>query len=324
MIDIKSLTKKYDSRGIAGIHGISLQLERGQVFSLLGPNGSGKTTLLRLLSGSIEPDSGDFHLDGEVVFFPREDSCPEMNVQKFLVNSVTLEIDEDKKIQLARDLADTFEFTFQLRQNLKDLSSGQRQKVLLARELINGPTLLLLDEPFAHLDPFMRKDILDSLFTYIRQKEMTVIWVSHDIEEALKFSDMLGLLNFGRFEQVDIPENFIRCPKNLFVAKFMGYNNFFPTDFKKGFWQTPWGPLAGKLEGKTQGLLVVPDAAWDEREGVVFRIIKRFPALQAIQYILEREGKIFVLQRSPTEQALNIGEEISLGLKQNDVFFIEL
>src|SRR5262245_39902731 len=115
---------------------------------IMGPNGSGKTTLLNILAGKIEADAGSFQVDGEISFFPKAESYPEINVQKFLVRSVTLDIDEDKKIQLARDLADTFEFTFQLRQNLSELSSGQRQKVLLSKELINRPAVLLMDEPF--------------------------------------------------------------------------------------------------------------------------------------------------------------------------------
>jgi ABC-type multidrug transport system ATPase subunit len=154
MIRAEKLYKQFDKRGIAGIHHLSFSLDKGEILGIMGPNGSGKSTLIKILSNQIQSESGTFTTEGKITFFPSEDTLPSMNVQKFLVNSVSLEIDDEKKIQLARDLADTFEFTFQLRQNLNELSSGQMQKILLSKELINRPSLLLMDEPFTHLDPF--------------------------------------------------------------------------------------------------------------------------------------------------------------------------
>ena len=168
MIKVTHLTKQFDKRGIAGVHDLSFELNNGEVMAIMGPNGGGKSTLLNLLSQKLASESGEIMVDKTICLFPGSDAPLEMNVLKFLTSSVTLDIEEEKKIQLARDLADTFEFTFQLRQNLSELSSGQKQKILLARELINRPGLLLMDEPFTHLDPFTRKDILRGLFEYIR------------------------------------------------------------------------------------------------------------------------------------------------------------
>lgn len=242
MISLQNVHKKFDGRGIAGVRGVSLALHPGEVLAVMGPNGSGKTTLINLISGVHQPDSGAVQVDGNVRLFKGIEEAEDMNVQRYLIKQNSQSIDDDKKLQLARDFADIFEFTFQLRQNLSQLSAGQRQKVGLAAELVNRPALLLLDEPFTHLDPHTRKDILRSLFTYIRQQETSILWVTHDLDEAMRFSDRVGVLNFGVFEQLDHPSALLEAPRNLFVAQFLGFENFLPEGDKE--------------------LLVVPDDAW--------------------------------------------------------------
>ncbi|MFA7614478.1 MAG: ABC transporter ATP-binding protein [Candidatus Caldatribacteriota bacterium] len=260
MIKLQDINKLFDQRAIAGLHHISFQIKSGEVFALMGPNGSGKTTLINIISGKTKADSGIVTIDGELRLFEQRE-VEDQNVQKFLIASNKLEIDEDKKLQLARDFADIFEFTFQLRQNLSELSAGQRQKVLLASELINSPTLLLLDEPFTHLDPHTRKDILQALFEYIRRQDISVLWVTHDLEEATLFSDRIGLLNFGKLEQVGTPQEVIRKPRSLFAAKFLGYENFLSVSPQDGKWMTPWGAL-GKTTGHSPQILVIPANAF--------------------------------------------------------------
>jgi multiple sugar transport system ATP-binding protein len=298
MIKVEQLTKVFDNRGIAGLHNLSFSLKSGKILAIMGPNGSGKTTLLNILSGKLPPDSGYVAINGAVSLFPTEEEVPLINVQKFLVQSIKLDIDEEKKIQLARDLADTFEFTFQLRQNIRELSSGQKQKVLLSKELINKPELLLLDEPFTHLDPFTRKEILNGLFTYIRQQDITVLWVTHDLEEAFKFSDEIGLLNFGRFEQFTDPVTLVRSPRNLFVAQFIGYRNFFPLKNENSSWVSPWGALSYPVNEKEHAILVVPDSAWIRSvDGPKFTILERVAGKQCLLYECEFSTlRVFVSQ----------------------------
>lgn len=304
MIKVAHLTKQFDKRGIAGVHNLSFELNSGEVMAIMGPNGGGKSTLLNLLSKKLVPESGHINVDKDICFFPNDKALQEMNVLKFLTSSVTIDIDEEKKIQLARDLADTFEFTFQLRQNLSELSSGQKQKILLARELINRPGLLLMDEPFTHLDPFTRKDILRDLFTYIRYQGITVLWVTHDLDEAFEFSDQLGLMNFGKFVQRGKPEEFIRHPKNIFVAQFMGYRNFFSAEFIKKF---------GKKEWNESEVLIVPDRCWKEDpSGLAFKIVGRHPTRQGMDYRLHSEERTVYLTMEPQQNLRQVGEILTL------------
>lgn len=325
MIKALNITKVFDNRGIAGLHSVSFELEEGKIFAVLGPNGSGKTTLLNILSKKINPDSGSLEISGDVSRFPAEENIPSMNVQKFLTGSIKLDIDDEKKIQLARDLADTFEFTFQLRQNLNELSSGQRQKVLLSRELINRPALLLMDEPFTHLDPFTRKEILNGLFQYIRHQNITVMWVTHDLEEAYKYSDLIGVLNFGKFEQITEPTDLIRHPRNLFVAQFTGYRNFFPVKKDNGKWMSPWGVLPHAVTDKDHAILVVPDRAWIlHPEGTKFTIEGRFPGVQSIEYECRfGEQKVFVSE-GPMKNLLEINDQVTFLPDFNLSFVIPL
>ncbi|MGE3608759.1 MAG: ABC transporter ATP-binding protein [Bacteriovoracaceae bacterium] len=273
MIRIHSLTKVFDGRGIAGLHGINLELNRGEILSIMGPNGSGKSTLLKILAGEIQADSGQITIDGPIHLLKTE-APKDQNVQKFLIQKITLEIDEEKKVQLARDLADIFEFTFQLRQNISQLSAGQLQKVLLASELINRPNLVLLDEPFTHLDPFTRQDILKSLFNYLKDQEISLIWVTHEMNEALKFSDRIGILNFGKLIQVSNPQKIVFNPANLFVAQFIGHQNFIPIKKENSLWLTPWGKKEFNYP-LDEAILVIPHHSWSiNSEGMESRISK--------------------------------------------------
>jgi ABC-type Fe3+/spermidine/putrescine transport system ATPase subunit len=263
MIALENVRLRFDSRGIAGLSDVSMKLTEGTITALMGPNGSGKTTLLRILSGEITPDSGKISVEATALFVTSPEVSPEINVQKYLISCVKDEIGEEKKVQLTRDLADIFEFTFQLRQKMGELSAGQKQKVFLAGELIRNPRLILLDEPFTHLDPHTRKDILKALFTYVRRQNLTLLWVTHDMNEATRFSDKIVLIQHGKIEQFGSPAELMTKPKNIFTAQFVGYHNFFPVKESGAYWETPWGKEKFEFPFESrEAILVVPDTAW--------------------------------------------------------------
>jgi iron(III) transport system ATP-binding protein len=262
MIKLTGLTKVFNLKGIAGLHSVDLDIPQGVILALMGPNGSGKTTLLNLLSGKLTSDSGFIDIKGNIHFFETKNPDDSMNVQSFLIDSIQdKSIPQEKKIQLTRDFADIFEFTYQLRQSVGQLSQGQRQKVLMAAELINPSDILFLDEPFIHLDPMARSEVLSDLFRFLRQREMTVIWITHERDEALRFADEVGLMYHGKIVQMSTPIDILTTPKNLFVAQFFGHQNFIKINKENNFWQTPWGPLSFPLlDG--EGYLLIPANAW--------------------------------------------------------------
>jgi ABC-type Fe3+/spermidine/putrescine transport system ATPase subunit len=288
MIQLRNVRKIFDARGIAGIHDLSLEIPTGKVLALLGSNGSGKTTLLNLIAGKLLPDSGEIRVEGKIHFFELRKPESELNVQKFLISCVTAEVDAEKKVQLARDMADIFEFTFQLRQNIGQLSQGQLQKVLMAAELINQPDILFLDEPFVHLDPLSRKDILFYLFQYLQQRQVTVVWITHERDEALRFADAIGLLQHGRLEQSGTPIELLSSPRNLYVAQFFGFENFIKVTGSSGNWKTPFGNKTSSLKAE-EAYLVIPSNAWKLDPSSVFKATIRAMYPQFTQCLLDVE-----------------------------------
>jgi ABC-type Fe3+/spermidine/putrescine transport system ATPase subunit len=237
-------------------------------------------------------------------------------------------MEEEKKIQLARDMADIFEFTFQLRQKLSQLSQGQRQKILLASELINHPEIILLDEPFNHLDPFTRREILSALFKYIRQRELTVIWVTHDRNEALRFADEIGLLNFGRIEQISVPEKIVFRPRNIFVAQFMGFENFIAVSKKTGnLWLTPWGLQELSFNSNfNEALLIIPHDAWeyDADQTIMFKVLDKKIQYHHWEMTLEWEEKRFNAGLPHSLKALLSEPKLSLRPRWSECFLVSL
>ena len=327
MIEIKDISKKFDSRGIAGLHQLNLTLGRGKILALMGPNGSGKSTLLNIISGKLKADTGSVKITGSCLMVNDQKCAENINVLKLLIKSVTLKIDEEKKLQLSRDLADIFEFTFQLRQNFDELSQGQRQKVLLCTELINNPETILLDEPFNHLDPFSRREILSGLFKFIRQQNLSVIWVTHDRHEAFHFADEIGILNFGKLEQIDTPSEVMTKPATFFVAQFLGYQNFILCKkFEQEKWMTPWGALEQKLDLQGEEvLLVIPPYAWRIQPGDFEAVVTSIKPHE-LQWEVEfewREQK-FVAHFPLSQKAELDKKKLSLRPEFKDCFFIPL
>lgn len=324
MINLEKINKTLDTRGIAGIHDLSATIKRGEIIALMGPNGSGKTTLLNILLQNILPDSGTISLEGKVSHFNADIKVTDENVQKHLINSIQLEIGDEKKTQLSRDFAQIFEFTYQLRQKLSELSQGQLQKVLISRELINGPEIILLDEPFTHLDPMSRSLILQDLFEFIRTRELTVIWVTHEKDEALRFSDKIMLLQHGKIEQFSSPLDFTTSPKNLFVAQFLGHTNFISFTAVDGIWSSPWGKIETSLN---QGYFIVPPNAWIEDENSGFKAKVQKLSVQNFHSEIELiyDERTYVAHL-PTKamRSIKMGSSISLRAKIEDCLFIPL
>lgn len=257
----------FDARGIAGLHGVSLHVRPGETFVVMGANGAGKTTLLRVLSGELRPHSGKVqtlervaHMDVKLAL-SSDDS-----IQAWLMKAIKRPLDDEKKLQLARDLADAFEFPLQLKRRLSEVSEGQRQRARLACALIDGPELLLLDEPFAHLDAPLRFELLALLKKYTKEREVTVVWVTHQRDEALATADRLGVLHLGKFEQIGTPEDVFWQPKSLVVAQLLGHQNFVTVTRHTPAepFQTPFGPWRsqGAGPGKTHLVLAIPAEAF--------------------------------------------------------------
>ena len=236
-LEFRGVSKRFGA--VQAVNDVSLEIKKGEFFSLLGPSGCGKTTMLRLAAGFEEPDAGRVFLDGRDItelppdkrkvntIFQSYALFPHMTVRGNIAFGLTIakrpkaEIrDEvDRMLELIR-MAD------QAAKKPDQLSGGQRQRVAVARALVNKPGVLLLDEPLAALDLKLRQKMLIELDLIHDEVGITFLYVTHDQAEAMSLSDRIAVMDGGRIEQVGTPAEIYEAPRTSFVAAFIGDTNF--------------------------------------------------------------------------------------------------
>jgi len=237
-VEIRSLTKRFGD--VAAVDAVSLDIRRGEFFSLLGPSGCGKTTLLRMIGGFELPTEGVVRIHGnDMTWTPPYRRPVNMVFQHYaLFPHLTVgenvafgmryrgiaRSDEGRRVADALALVQLSGYEGR-RPN--QLSGGQRQRVALARALALEPEVLLLDEPLGALDQKLRKEVQVQLKHLQRSLGITFIFVTHDQEEALTMSDRIAVMNRGHVEQMDDAARIFERPETEFVANFMGAANFF-------------------------------------------------------------------------------------------------
>lgn len=219
---------------------VDLSVEKGHLVTLLGPSGCGKSTLLRLISGLETADNGNLYLDGKDIskksaqnrdismVFQSYALFPNMTVYDNI--SYGLRVKKlDKKIihQKVMTMLNLIHLAEKSAAFPSDLSGGQQQRVSLARALIVEPKVLLLDEPLSALDAQIRKELQLELRMLQKELGMTMIFVTHDQEEAMLISDTIHVMHDGKIVQSGTPEELYSYPKNDFVASFIGHYNCF-------------------------------------------------------------------------------------------------
>ena len=219
----------------------NLEVEKGELVSLLGPSGCGKTTTLRIVAGLLKQNSGKFFLDGEDMtsvavhqrkfgmVFQSYALFPHLTVEENVAFGLKLRKEEASVIRQKVDkMLELCGLTNLQKRYPKQLSGGQRQRVALARALVIEPKLLLLDEPLSNLDAKLRVQMRLEIKRIQQQFKITTLFVTHDQEECFSISDKVAVMNNGIIEQYGTPEEIYRKPKTEFVARFIGFENFIP------------------------------------------------------------------------------------------------
>jgi putative spermidine/putrescine transport system ATP-binding protein len=244
-LQLVGMTKLY--RNGEGVSGIDLEVAEAELVTLLGPSGCGKTTILRTVGGFLTADEGQVILSGRditrlppekrptAMVFQNYNLWPHMTVFENLAFGLKLRKIPHKTIEKE---VTQFLALFSLDGNEKkypsQLSGGQQQRVATARALILKPEILLMDEPFSALDAKIRVQMREELKRIQMELKITVLFVTHDQEEAMSISDRIVVMSRGKFEQTDTPAEVYDHPKNRFVAEFMGDMNFL-CDGRNGF-----------------------------------------------------------------------------------------
>lgn len=236
MIEFVDVNKNFGEYHI--IKNLSMKIEKGKITVIIGSSGCGKTTTLKMINKLIIPTSGKIYIDGEDI--SQKDTIklrrnigyviqqiglfPHMTVKENIELIAKIEnIDKNKMNMRTRELMKMINLDYEKfsERYPLELSGGQQQRVGVARAFALDPAIILMDEPFSAVDPISRRQLQDELVAIQKKLEKTIVFVTHDIQEAVKIADKICLLNNGEIMQYDTPENIIKNPKNDFVRKFV-------------------------------------------------------------------------------------------------------
>ncbi|MFD1066136.1 betaine/proline/choline family ABC transporter ATP-binding protein [Oceanobacillus locisalsi] len=238
MLEFKEVTKKFDGNDTPSVHNLNLNVERGEFVVFIGPSGCGKTTTMKMINRLIEPTSGEILIDGTNIL--EQDAVqlrrsigyviqqiglmPHMTVGEniSLVGSL-LKWNKEKQQERAKELISLVNLPEDyLDRYPHELSGGQQQRIGVLRALATNPPLILMDEPFGALDPITRDSLQEEFKKLQKEMNKTIVFVTHDMDEAIKLADKIVIMNQGKIVQVGTPDDILRHPATEFVEDFIG------------------------------------------------------------------------------------------------------
>lgn len=245
MIEIKNIVKSVGDKII--LDDISLEIERGSFTVLIGPSGCGKTTTLKLLNKLIEASSGEIYIDGKPI--SKEDPITLRRNIGYVIQNIGLfphltireNIELIPKLKGEKSPEEIEKGTYELVKMVglnpdeilekypTQLSGGQQQRIGVIRAIATDAEIILMDEPFSALDPITRTQLQDWLYELQQELKKTIIFVTHDMDEALKLADKICIMKDGKVQQYDTAENLLKHPKNEFVKNFIGSDRVWNT-----------------------------------------------------------------------------------------------
>ncbi len=274
-LEIHNIHKQFED-GVGVLRGVDLSVERGEIACLLGPSGCGKTTLLRILAGLETPDQGAVTFEGQDVLpipahrrgfglmFQDYALFPHLDVAGNVAFGLRMQRWPVSKIEArTQEMLDLVHLGNLAHRDIGQLSGGEQQRVALARALAPQPRLLMLDEPIGALDRTLRDRLLEELRRILKAVGITVVYVTHDQNEAFTIGDRIFLMNKGRIVQTGTPDQVYRHPSNPWAARFLGMENLIPGEWTgPGIVHTALGTM--QVTGSGHGpvtVLVRPEAA---------------------------------------------------------------
>ncbi len=239
-IEIQNLFKRF--KDVVAINRIQLEIDQGEMLTLLGPSGCGKTTTLRCIAGLEKPEEGDIVIDGKPMLskgfvppskrgigmvFQNYAVWPHMKVYNNIVYGLKiLKMSKQQINEKAHKVLEMVGLSGLEDRYPSQLSGGQQQRVALARALVGNPKVLLLDEPLSNLDAKLREELRFEIKSLVRRMGITSVYVTHDQAEAMVISDRIAVMEAGNVVQLGTPQEIYARPANRFVADFIGTMNF--------------------------------------------------------------------------------------------------
>jgi multiple sugar transport system ATP-binding protein len=350
------VSKQFEG-GVAAVKDLNLEIRDGELLVLLGPSGCGKTTTLNMLAGLERPSSGQlFFNDRAMNNVPPEERdiamvfqsvalYPHLNVRDNIGLALkTRRVPRREIAERTAEVVGILDIGPLLDRRIHQLSGGQRQRVAIAKAIVRRPQLFLLDEPFSSLDAALRRQMRTELVRIHREVETTMVFVTHDQEEAMAIADRIGVMRSGELIQLGPPLDVYRAPRNLWIAQFIGshpINVIEASLTPDGAQLLPGGswtvalpaPLRSLLQGKApDGKFVVgvrPEhlsVATEERASDANRLRAEVYTRQIlgtdILYELASNGHI-LRAVTPASQLFDIGDRVAIGFDWTDAFIFD-
>lgn len=240
LIKIQQVTKQFKNAAKSAVDSFTLEINKGEIITILGPSGCGKTTMLRLLAGFEQPTSGEILINERIIcnesfslppekrgigmVFQDYALFPHLTVAKNVMFGLSHLKGAERKLR-TKEVLELVDLAMFENRYPHELSGGQQQRVALARALAPEPQVILMDEPFSNLDTGLREKMRYDINVILRKAGTTAVLVTHDQKDAFAVSDRVVVMNEGVIHQVDTPRNMYRNPKNRFVAQFLGKTN---------------------------------------------------------------------------------------------------
>lgn len=279
-ISIRNVQKYYGT--FLAIEEVSLDIAKGEFFSLLGASGCGKTTLLRMLAGFESTSAGEIYIDGQPMsdvpphrrpvnmVFQNYAIFPHLSVRDNIAYGLRKQkLPKARQNEMVEEMLDLIKLPGYGDRKSNELSGGQRQRIALARALILRPKVLLLDEPLGALDKQLRDQMQLELRALQRQVGITFVFVTHDQEEAMTMSDRIAVMADGHVRQVDTPAGLYETPRTRDVASFIGTMNFFNGTVRRN------GAASGAIEAEGLGTIPMPVSQINRPDGAAVQIALR-------------------------------------------------
>ncbi|MFA5956603.1 ABC transporter ATP-binding protein [Hyphomicrobium sp.] len=318
-VRFQNVSRRFGS--VRAVDGVSLDIEPGEFFALLGPSGSGKTTCLRLIAGFEQPDEGHIEIFGETAeglppyrrnvntVFQDYALFPHMTVGENVAYGLMIKgVAKSEREAKAKDALAMVKLGGYETRRTAQLSGGQRQRVALARALVNGPKVLLLDEPLGALDLKLREQMQEELRSLQTSLGITFVFVTHDQSEALSMANRVAIFNDGKIVQIGTPSDVYERPKSRFVADFVGSSNVLPPEFAASH-----GGMAAWTSLRPERIRIVPETAivpsdYGHAKGVVTAVSYQGAATR----ITVATDKLPVVATIPAGTSLNKDDRVVL------------
>jgi putative spermidine/putrescine transport system ATP-binding protein len=349
---MKNQSNKDSSFSIKPIH---LTIQEGEFFSLLGPSGCGKTTLLKIVAGLLTPDNGDVYLGsnrmtsllpenrGFSMVFQQALLFPHMTVEENVAFGLKMQgRGKKERLQQAQNLLAQVGLNGYGSRYPSELSGGQQQRVSLARALVSRPRLLLMDEPFSSLDPGLREEMRELISEIHRHFLVTILFVTHDREEAFQLSDRIGVMREGELLQVGEPQELYENPNTPDVALFLGAKNVMRGKINDGYFisydvkvnvrnmknnenQTGWLVIRPEILQPVKEMIGAIELNKGDYTSYLQGTVKQTSFRQGFYYLKVKVGSILldVTYNAKGTSVINTGEWIRLYYNMQQLSFIQ-